>query len=67
MLDWQTIFNRILAGSCCCTVIVGLAVVAVFAMAAESRGRPNYINCPDCLDKVQVDATVCPHCGRKLK
>jgi hypothetical protein len=52
---------------CPITLLVGLGLAAVMAMAAESRGRPKYINCPQCLDGVLVDAATCPHCGRKMK
>jgi hypothetical protein len=48
-------------------LLIALVVAAVMAMAAESRGKPRYINCPDCLDSVLVDAATCPHCGRKMK
>jgi hypothetical protein len=67
MIDWQAILIRILSGLCCLSVVIGLAIAAVFAMAAEARGRPKYINCPDCLDSVLIDAETCPHCGRKMK
>lgn len=66
-MNWQAIVMRVLMGLCCLSVVIGLAIAAVFAMAAESRGRPKYINCPNCLDSVLVDAKTCPHCGRKMK
>ena len=57
----------ILAVLSCLGLLVGAIVAAILAMAAESRGRPRYINCPNCLDSVLVDAETCPHCGHKMK
>jgi hypothetical protein len=67
MITWKTILLSIFAVLCPLILLVGLVAAAVMAMAAESRGRPKYINCPDCLDSVLVDAATCPHCGRKMK